>query len=294
MMKKFLPGLFFLISVMSFSQESRIKFKHITVDDGLAHNYITALQRDSYGYLWIGFGNSGLNKYDGCNFTHYRYNALDTNSLSNNTINLIYEGPEQNMWVCSQGGLDYYDRSTDQFIRIETGIQNIIGIHRFKDGNFFLCSNSAFYFFNYHTKVLEEIENGLSEGISDYYGGPFLVVSEKQILIPTARGLLEMDMKQRSFKQVLNNHSGYTDITAIHGRSLFQDSQGRIWMGTESHGLFLIELKNNQVVISRHFVNNPDNPHSISSGTIKAIQEDQAGNIWIANFFSGVVKKIKG
>src|ERR1035437_1549748 len=74
------------------------KFKHLTVNDGLSDNTVSAILQDKEGFMWLGT-NDGLNKYDGYKFTIYRHNPGDTNSIGAGLIGCIYEDKEGLIWI---------------------------------------------------------------------------------------------------------------------------------------------------------------------------------------------------
>ena len=74
-------------------QNNNLRFNHLTTDDGLSQIRISCILQDSRGFIWIGT-QDGLNKYDGHGFTIYNNDPLDTNSLSDNFIQVITEDAE--------------------------------------------------------------------------------------------------------------------------------------------------------------------------------------------------------
>jgi len=66
--------------------------------------------------------------------------------------------------------------------------------------------------------------------------------------------------------------------------ALFEDSQNRLWIGTKGDGLYIIDAQGRMT----HHTPDPTNRYSISSPEIYDIDEDAAGNIWIASFTGGV------
>jgi len=50
-------------------------FEHITVNDGLSRDYISAILLDRRGFLWPGT-KDGLNRFDGCRFPAIAFVAL--------------------------------------------------------------------------------------------------------------------------------------------------------------------------------------------------------------------------
>src|SRR5258706_10572105 len=90
--------LFFALIILSFSivksQYENSAFERYTVKDGLTDNYITCLQQDDRGYLWIGT-DAGLNQFDGNSFTNYRQGTRNLPLLSGRIIKLKKFGPGQ-------------------------------------------------------------------------------------------------------------------------------------------------------------------------------------------------------
>src|SRR3982750_3051629 len=90
--------LLFGIDQNSNAQTESLRFESIGFEQGLANN-IAAILQDSKGYLWIGTDGDGLSKYDGYSFTKYRFDPLDSNSISQNLVYTIWEDKESFIWV---------------------------------------------------------------------------------------------------------------------------------------------------------------------------------------------------
>jgi ligand-binding sensor domain-containing protein len=85
-------------------------FTNFTTKDGLAHNYVTAIHRDSRGYLWFGTGwpelhGAGVSRYDGRKFT----NLTTEDGLVHNTVLSIDEAPDGILWFGTMHGISPYD-----------------------------------------------------------------------------------------------------------------------------------------------------------------------------------------
>ncbi len=99
-----------------YGQERR--FRHLSIDDGLSQNMITAICQDHKGYMWFGT-RDGLNRYDGYSFRIYKADAYDDRAISDNYITAVYEDQAGNLWTGAMyGGLQLYDRENDNFIKI--------------------------------------------------------------------------------------------------------------------------------------------------------------------------------
>jgi ligand-binding sensor domain-containing protein/signal transduction histidine kinase len=111
-----------------FSQETEIRFKRITINDGLSLSSVYCIYQDSKGFMWFGT-EDGLNRYDGKNFVIYRDNPLDSNSISNKWIELIYEDYNNNLWFGSKGGLTRFNPVKEYFTQYRYSEDNINGLY---------------------------------------------------------------------------------------------------------------------------------------------------------------------
>jgi signal transduction histidine kinase/ligand-binding sensor domain-containing protein/DNA-binding NarL/FixJ family response regulator len=88
------------------------RFTHLTTADGLAHNHVSSIVQDRYGFLWLGTLD-GLDRYDGYRFTRFQHNPADPASLSSNRISALALDPDGALWVATEdGGLNRFDTAT--------------------------------------------------------------------------------------------------------------------------------------------------------------------------------------
>jgi ligand-binding sensor domain-containing protein len=104
-MTRILKNLYYLIILLNTFTYlySGTRFEHITVKDGLSHNHVTRILKDSKGFMWF-CTIDGLSRYDGKNFKVYKHDPEDSNSLSNNHVQAIYEDKNGNLWIGTYGG----------------------------------------------------------------------------------------------------------------------------------------------------------------------------------------------
>ncbi|MEJ2567381.1 MAG: two-component regulator propeller domain-containing protein, partial [candidate division WOR-3 bacterium] len=115
--KKLLLIIILIQFIHSYAYRPRIEFTHLRVQDGLSQSWVKSIYQDKYGFMWFGT-NEGLNKYDGYNFTVYRNNPEDQNTISNNGISSIYEDKKGDLWIGTENGVNLYDRNKDRFVYI--------------------------------------------------------------------------------------------------------------------------------------------------------------------------------
>lgn len=72
--------------------------------------------------------------------------------------------------------------------------------------------------------------------------------------------------------------------------SLLEDRRGRIWMGTRTHGLYILDPLTNDSNSFHiyHYLPKPNNAYSLSGRSIYDLLEDHLGRIWIASYGNGL------
>jgi ligand-binding sensor domain-containing protein len=105
-----------LVFNTSHAQTEKLRFEHITVDQGLPDNAALCSMQDSKGFVWFGTWN-GLCKYDGYTFTTYQFDPHDTSSIGGNVITRIFEDHDGIIWVIAGIGIYLFDRTTEKFTR---------------------------------------------------------------------------------------------------------------------------------------------------------------------------------
>ena len=114
--------LYILISIVIFGDRfENIRFKHLTIDDGLSQSTVFCILQDKKGFLWFGT-EDGINKYDGKKIIQINPEPGNPNSLIYNYIGAIYEDSDGFLWIGTQGGgLDCYDPELDTFTHFKSG-----------------------------------------------------------------------------------------------------------------------------------------------------------------------------
>lgn len=82
----------------------RLPLKPFTTPDGLAHNAVNKIVRDSRGFLWFCTG-EGLSRFDGYAFTNYRTD----HGLPHPRVNDFLETRGGDIWIATNAGLVLFD-----------------------------------------------------------------------------------------------------------------------------------------------------------------------------------------
>lgn len=89
---------------------SNYNFCHITEEAGLPNNSVTAVVKDSFGYIWVAT-QDGLARYDGYRFLSYGVKE-PFYRLKGNYVYTLCEDRQKRLWVGSEAGLDLIDLRT--------------------------------------------------------------------------------------------------------------------------------------------------------------------------------------
>ena len=220
-------------------------FQNYGREQGLPHPVPTALAQDGDGFLWIGT-QGGLARWDGYRFRGYQPDTKVPGSIPDSYIQTLHTDPKGRLWVgTSSGGLARYDRDHDRFMSINLGTANLGRIHigaiaddgtgglwvGTDDGLFNLAPDTGATLALHH-------EDGTQGSLPD---GPVQAVLPDRVArlwVGTRKGLARRDAGTDRFVPVplANPSDAVVGVTA-----LLEDDDGRIWVGTNRHGIYVIE-----------------------------------------------------
>jgi ligand-binding sensor domain-containing protein/serine phosphatase RsbU (regulator of sigma subunit) len=278
------------------SQE--FKFSHITAEQGLSMTVVNCVLQDSRGFMWFGT-QDGLNKYDGYNITVFKHNPVDSNSLSNNFINVLYENKIGELLIGTNGGgLDVYNLSTGKF-KHHIGIQgnknslsnnNIKAILEDNEGLLWIGTDDGLNSYNKKTNTFNRYLNDGNNPntISNNNAYCLHQGADGRLWIGTyGGGLNSFDKKTGKFEHYnqYNNSGGllYENINLI--RTIFEDKEGIFWIGTYGEGIQVFDPQ------FGHYLKNirpSSDVNSLSNDKIMSITEDNASVLWIGTYGGGI------
>jgi ligand-binding sensor domain-containing protein len=79
----------------NFAQNSQYQFSRLNISNGLSHNQVTCILKDTKGFMWFGTA-SGLNRYDGYSFKVFKHDLNNKNSINDDYIKTFVKGPTKN------------------------------------------------------------------------------------------------------------------------------------------------------------------------------------------------------
>jgi len=316
-----LQPVFFVVINFSclFSQQYDINFERISLEHGLSQSTVLSILQDDEGFMWIGTID-GLNKYDGYDFTIFRNDPADPNSLSENWITSTYLDRNGFLWIGTLTGklnkldLKNYEGADNKFtsfcltcdstkvpplkealtripfIYSSLNYNSITSICEDKDGNLWLGTfGSGIFKFDTATETM--IANPVSlPGLCNYVMTICLTFSEKSHIIwlgTYGGGLIKISK---------NEHIQFFQHDPLNARSLsenqimtiYKDPSGLeklLWIGTLSEGLELFNTESEQFT---HYKNDPFNRNSLGGHCVLSILKDRNGTLWAGTLENGL------
>ncbi len=226
----------------------RLRFEHLTTDDGLSHGTVMAVAQDSHGFMWFGTW-GGLNRYDGYEVIEYKHDSADPQSLGGNTVNALLTDREGVLWIATSTGLSRFDRQTETFTtyRHDPADPQSLG----------------------HNEVWTILES--SDGVL--------------WALTLGGGLNKLDRETGRFTRFLHDPGNPRSLSSDNGRALHEDRQGFLWVGTPKDGLNQLDRQTGLVT---RYLHDPADPHSLSGNDVWSIYEDSRGDLWVGTRTQGL------
>lgn len=264
----------------------------------LINNDIINIYQANLGSIWVGTLD-GLCVFNPNNiFTTYKNDPFNENTIKSNMIKGIYEDNDGYIWVGSKkDGINIIDRKNNNVYRLD----------KENELNSLLTSKDITTINGYGNKIFIGTENGLNIIDKEKKEIQRFLVSEdnfnnesSQIIeiyidanemawIGTRKGLFTIDDKY-----MLNNLNHIFNENNINDKSvssIYEDNDGELWIGLSVEGGVLRYNQNTGEIINYK----RDEESGLSYNSIKDIEGDTLGNVWVAtNYGLNKFNKIEG
>ncbi|MDH3208579.1 MAG: PAS domain S-box protein, partial [Gemmatimonadota bacterium] len=243
-----IPCLLLLADVAT-GQERHLRFRHITLKDGLPSATVHATLQDRDGFIWLATPD-GLSRFDGYDFVTYRHIEDDPTSLRHNHVWCLLEDREGRLWAGTDGGgLSRLDPASGSFTHFRHDASDLRSLS------------------DDRVRVLFEDRAGnLWAGTN---GG----------------GLNRFEPDSSSFTRYRRIAGDPNSLSDDQVRSLAQDEAGRIWIGTDGGGLSVLDPETDSF---SHYRHHPDDPRSLSSDRVRVVYLDGRATLWVGTYDAGL------
>ncbi|MFC2103681.1 two-component regulator propeller domain-containing protein, partial [Bacteroidota bacterium] len=295
-----------LLPNLSYPQYGDMRFEHLTAEDGLSTpSSILCIYQDSKGFMWLGT-EEGLNRYDGYNCKIFRHNPDDSASLSHNTVQAILEDDSCNLWIGTADGLDRFNMKTEEFTHFRNNPDNSSSISGNSVISIIKDRSGILWIGTYRGGLYKLVTNNENDSLPTFIrykpnandptsiGGDEInsICEDKSgiIWLGTNNGLSRYVREDDNFINYKHDPADPKSLSNNEVYSVLVDNAGDLWIGTNGGGLDKVVLSDNEETSLTfiHYINDPDDPTSISDNSIFSIYENNTGELWIGTVSGGL------
>jgi signal transduction histidine kinase/ligand-binding sensor domain-containing protein/CheY-like chemotaxis protein len=284
------------ISVINFENNNIEAINIAALKDNI--NVITSIFKDTNHNYWIGTNKNGVFILDPSfnvllNLHHQTNNP---STISNNKVLDIMHDNNENIWVSVENaGIDVFNLDYQKITNIsQNNDENSLSknsawtMYNDNTGGLWLgCYNGGVNFYHkknikFSHKKIVETKNSTENSVLS-----FLEDSENTLWIGTDGGGLyrkpenKENFRKFNYQKHIQNNPNHEVIFDI-----IEYPKGTIWISTWGEGLYKYDLKSDRINVFQRDING--NEASLSSNTIRTLEVDDSGNIWVGTFGGGI------
>lgn len=281
--------------ILRLSSESLSPTLYYTSNTDITDGELDCAFEDHLGNLWLGSHVNGVFLLNPQNseVIHFRHDASDPRSLSDNRVFSICEDHYGRILVATLGGgVNVYDYPSSSFSPLVASghlPDPVFSLMKDSKGNVWMGTD-GYGLIKYDEKgeivnsfdfagSLYDINRAKVHHIyEDVQGNMWVALYQK--------GVLFIPAEWSSFKNYTFNPFDQKKNLGSHCViSLLEDSTGDVWVGTDGDGLYRINSKTQEI---SHYTTR--NTYAFRDNIITALFEDEDRNIWIGTYLKGMFR----
>src|SRR5579872_1156299 len=226
-------------------------FRHDATKMGsLASDVVVTLLIDDAGRVWAGTRDSGIDVLDPASghIEHLRHDAAHANSLIDNRIKILARGASGAVWVGTDGGVDLLLPGSHSFVHCPSPLAERAGAP--DTGVLALYVDAG-----------ETLWQGAPDG-----------------------GLIRRDASGAITGRFRHDARSPGSLANDNVRAILQDSDGRLWVGTEA-GLDMLDRASGQFT---HYYHQNGDAGSLTDSYVMSLYQDASGLLWVGTRLGGV------
>lgn len=258
---------------------------------------IRAILQDSKGDYWFGSHKEGVSHYDGNSFEYFTIN----DGLVDNQIRSIQEDENGNIWIATGNGVSSFNG--EKFTNYPTEINPQKSDWNATNGNlwFNAGTNQGAYRYDGQQMNYLAFPNPKDMGTGNLFAITGISKGKNEMVwFGTYAGVFGFNGNQ--FTTINDETLRLTEESKkMHVRSIFEDSQGRLWIGNNGIGVILkngdsithFSKEKGKLIPMDEFESNIQSQQFTKNTGLQsvfAISEDNEGSIWFGDRDSGAWK----
>ncbi|MFV0521415.1 MAG: two-component regulator propeller domain-containing protein [Mangrovibacterium sp.] len=263
--------------------------------NSITHNTVNSIWVEKNN-IWIGTAGGGLNRVTSHEVNKYRYSEQNPQSLNSDFVSAIFRDKQHNLWVGTWGGglNKLIDEKNQRFKVLNNNPNNrnslssnfISCITALNDRQLLIGTRSGVDIFTGSTERFTPISQKLALN-KELHVGCMLNDNKNNVWVGTENGLyrfkkqdlenLSSDSPPLNFNLFIHNNQTVNSLADNYIISLFEASNGDIWIGTYGSGICKYVDDN----FGGHFLNFTE-ADGLCNNVIYGIEEDKKGNLWLS------------
>lgn len=248
-------------------------------ENSISDNSIHGIYEDKDGLLWVGTNSKGVNVINRKNYNVKHLNKTSKDyPISDDNINDIV-GIDNKIFIATKNGLNEVDKDlkTINIYNTEDGIcnNNITALFADSKKNVWIGTANGISVLNTNTNEIIDITDILTNhNIEDQYIKVIYEDSKGNYWVGCFidGGLVKIDPNKRTIENYRNKKEDKTSISSNNIRSIVEDKNGNIYIGT-SYGLNKLNESNN--TFERYLEKD-----GLSNNTVYGLLVDDNNNLW--------------
>lgn len=261
--------------------KDRKSYTYYAPDSGsmfLGAQKIQSFLETSDGIVWIGTATNGLVEVvEKRQIIVNRRASEHEGSISDNRVWDMLEDENENLWIATSNGLNYFDREENHFTQylnqstFSASARQIRTIYRLQD-EIWLGSRAGLAKFDVDTKQYTPFSFPEDK---EFIVNDIIYDGNKGLWIATFLGVYYFDLKREEFKLLSNGEFAFNPTDDI--RQLRISAGGFLWAATRESGLIKVNL--NSTTFSHYLNQNEEDPRGNKVWKIDSATDDI---LWLA------------
>ena len=248
-------------------------------ENSISDNSIHGIYEDKDGLLWVGTNSKGVNVINRKNYNVKHLNKTSKDyPISDDNINDVV-GIDNKIFIATKNGLNEVDKDlkTINIYNTEDGIcnNNITALFADSKKNVWIGTANGISVLNTNTNEIIDITDILTNhNIEDQYIKVIYEDSKGNYWVGCFidGGIVKIDPNKRTIENYRNKKEDKTSISSNNIRSIVEDKNGNLYIGT-SYGLNKLNESNN--TFERYLEKD-----GLSNNTVYGLLVDDNNNLW--------------
>ncbi|MEQ6120525.1 two-component regulator propeller domain-containing protein [Reichenbachiella sp. MALMAid0571] len=258
---------------------------------------IRTLEADSNGNIWVGTDGEGVIQIKNAISDKPLYNKFINDnrlsySLSNNTVNCIFEDNESNIWIgTAWKGIDIIENEQNGFRFLFSDIRGynpfpVLSIFEHEKKLWIGTDGDGLNIYDLQSTKLETFNRSKQNSVGgDYIQFVKNAGNGKYWIGTFANGLIFFDYLTKEKVQYKHEPGNSNSIPFNDVRDVIEDDLGNLWGATWGGGIFYFDIEKQLFSTYR---NDATDQNSLSNDNVISLEKAKNGDIWVGTFGGGL------